>query len=296
MNHATRQRQAPQGMTAITAWTAAFLAVLAACGGDQDDGGAPGAGGTNDPASSSVTASVGGNASSAGGSAGSATSAGGAAGHGGGDPLFFEEQDGLVAVEAESFVSHDNLGTPRDWLLTTLTIDPNIEPDPDPPHADGASGQACLEALPDTRVTHDDAITSGENFFPNAGEGATLSYRIWFHAAGTYVVWVRAYSTGTEDNGIHVGIDGSWPESGERVQFCDGKNKWTWSSAQRDSAGPCGNNGTITIDVDTPGEHLITFSMREDGFEFDKFVMAEQQSQANYKPQDAGPPEQLYVP
>ena len=286
-------------MTGTTVWTIALLAALVACG-DVDGGGAAagagtgGEGGASTPATSSVTASVGGNATSDGGAGGSTTAAGGAAGDGGGDPLFFEEQGGLVAVEAEHFVSHDNLGTPRDWHLTTLTIDPNIDPDPDPPHADGASGDACLEALPDTRVTHDDSISSGVNFFPNGGEGATLSYRIWFQTTGTYVVWVRAYSTGTEDNGIHVGIDGSWPASGERVQFCDGKNMWTWSSAQRDSAGPCGMNGTITID--TPGEHLVSFSMREDGFEFDKFVMAEQQSQVDYEPQGAGPAEQLYAP
>jgi len=55
-------------------------------------------------------------------------------------------------------------------------------------------------------------------------------------------------------------------------------------------------NGTITIEIDTPGEHLVSFSMREDGFEFDKFVMAEQQSQVDYEPQGAGPAEQLYAP
>ncbi len=101
-------------------------------------------------------------------------------------------------------------------------------------------------------------------------------------------VWVRAYSTGTEDNGVHVGLDGQWPASGSKLQFCNGKNAWTWSSAQRDSDGPCGKRNTIFIDVQTPGEHLVEFGMREDGFEFDKFVLT---TDAAYVPMGAGPEE-----
>ena len=212
----------------------------------------------------------------------------------GADPRLFEEIDGLVAVEAEHFASNDDNGTPRAWYLTDASVTPDVEPDPDPPHHDGASGGACLEGLPDTRVTDEDTLTSGVNFFGSGGDGPTLSYRIYFNTTGTYYGHARAYSTGAEDNGIHLGIDGSWPATGERWQWCAGKNNWTWSSNQRDSGGSaCGEANTITIEVDTPGEHLITISMREDGFELDKFLLT---TDSDYTVEGAGPAERLRYP
>ena len=53
---------------------------------------------------------------------------------------------------------------------------------------------------------------------------------------------------------------------------------------------PCGQPRTITLDVDTPGEHIITISMREDGFELDKFIMT---TDNTFQPEGAGPPEKL---
>ena len=86
---------------------------------------------------------------------------------------------------------------------------------------------------------------------------------------------MRAYSTGTEDNGAHIGINGNFPPDARRVQWCRGKNQWTWSSAQRDSggAGSCGIEKTIFIDVPTVGTHTINVQAREDGFELDRVVM-----------------------
>ena len=128
-----------------------------------------------------------------------------------------------------------------------------------------------LQALPDTRRTHDDKLIRGENFSDVPGEMAVLTYRVRFPAPGRYYVWIRAYSTGTEDNGIHVGLNGSWPESGKRMQWCEGKNAWTWASKQRTAANHCGEPGKIWLDVPSAGEHTVQFSMREDGFRFDQF-------------------------
>ena len=139
---------------------------------------------------------------------------------------------------------------------------------------EGAAGGAYLENLPDTRATMDDPIEHGVSFHPNGGTGPMLTYRVRFETPGTYVVWVRAYSTGTEDNGIHAGIDGTFPGSGERVQWCAGKHQWTWSSAQRTTSNHCGTPGTITLDVDSAGVHEIHFSLREDGFEFEPGVFS----------------------
>ncbi len=198
------------------------------------------------------------------------------------------ETGGLVVIEAENYDEVETDG-PRQWLLTTPSMTPSAGADPDPNHAEGASGSAYLEALPDTRVTHSDPIMGGTNFFGRGGQGPALTYNVRFTGTGRYIIWMRAYSTGTEDNGAHVGLDGEWPTSGERVQWCAGKNQWTWSSAQRDAGGSaCGRPRSVSLMITEPGMHQITVSMREDGFEFDKLILAADES---FEPEGAGPDE-----
>lgn len=72
---------------------------------------------------------------------------------------------------------------------------------------------------------------------------------------------------------MHVGVDGTWPESGARMQWCENKNQWTWSSAQRVSDNHCGIPKTIFLNFDSPGDYIISFSMREDGFEMDRWIL-----------------------
>ncbi|MFC2113029.1 DUF5060 domain-containing protein, partial [Bacteroidota bacterium] len=102
---------------------------------------------------------------------------------------------------------------------------------------------------------------------------AIVHYKVNFNTTGRYYVWVRAYSTGGEDNGLHVGVDGEWPETGQRLQWCDGKMSWRWESKQRTEEVHCGEPHLIYLDINKKGVHDITFSLREDGFEFDKFLM-----------------------
>ncbi|MEX1364466.1 MAG: hypothetical protein AB1Z98_15175 [Nannocystaceae bacterium] len=277
--------------------------VLLGCGDDGDGGtdgmaGSSGSGGsvgssgdgspsTEGPGSTGGEATSGGSTgdeagSSTGGEAGSEGSSGGAL-----EPIY-EEIDGIVSVEAEHAEEVDDNGTERSWYLFSAADQPTVEPDPDPPHWDSASGAGCLEGLPDTRVTHDDPLQGGVNFYPAPGDGPILRYRVWVNQPGRYWVRVRAYSTGTEDNGIHVGLDGQWPASGARVQWCSGKNQWTWSGAQRTDANHCGEANMIFLDIDEPGEHEIMFSMREDGFEMDKWMLTDDSS---VFPEDAGPDE-----
>ena len=201
----------------------------------------------------------------------------------------FEEQDGIVAVEAENFASQEKTNI-RAWYVTSTTQDPGIEPDHDGSHADEASGNSYLEILPDTRVTHNDRLRNGTNFSNNPGVLGILNYKIYFNNPGKYFVWVRAYSTGTEDNGIHVGLNGEWPDSGKRMQWCNGKNQWTWESKQRTSSNHCGESRLIFLEIPSVGEHTISFSMREDGFEFDKFVLSKEYT----KPQGDGPAERVF--
>ena len=183
----------------------------------------------------------------------------------------FEEQNGVLAVEAEHFYAQSQTEV-RSWHVVDKKFKSDMA-DPDESHAPSASGKKYIECLPDTRNTHDDELTAGENFSNKAGEMAILHYKVQINDPGKYYVWVRAYSTGTEDNGIHVGIDGQWPESGQRLQWCEGKNEWTWESKQRTQEVHCGVAEWIYLEIKEAGVHDIQFSMREDGFEFDKFML-----------------------
>ncbi len=196
----------------------------------------------------------------------------------------FEEKNGVAAIEAEDFVTQSKTDV-REWFI----IDNNgngstPKPDPDSGHQGSASGGKYIELLPDTRVTHGDPLTPGVNFSNEPGVAAVLDYKVKFNSPGKYYVWVRAYSTGSEDNGIHVGIDGTWPASGKKMQWCSGKNAWTWESKQRTNEDHCGVAEQIFVDVPTAGVHTISFSMREDGFEMDKFIL----SKAYTKPSGVG--------
>ncbi len=188
--------------------------------------------------------------------------------------VVFKETGGLLVVEAEGFAAQMHDGV-RKWYVTSKAQAASIQPDGDESHADSASGNAYIEVLPDTRRTHADKLTSGQNFSNEAGKMAILIYPVQFTTPGRYYVWVRAYSTGSEDNGLHVGIDGQWPDSGQRLQWCEGKNTWRWESKQRTEEVHCGEPYKIYIDVEKAGLHTIEFSMREDGFEFDKWLMTQ---------------------
>ncbi len=207
---------------------------------------------------------------------------------GGTDGCVAIERNGVAAVEAEHFVSQSK-DSKRKWYLLDGSTTGTPTPDPDPNHANGASDGAYLEILPDTRVTHSDPLINGENFSNVAGQTTIVDYKVKFSSPGKYYVWVRAFSTGSEDNGVHVGINGTWPASGNRMQWCAGKNQWTWESKQRTAANHCGEAQKIFLNVPSAGVHTISFSLREDGFEMDKFVL----SKAYTKPTGNGPAEIL---
>ena len=198
----------------------------------------------------------------------------------------FNEVDGVVAVEAEHFFKQ-SLRDTRAFYLTTSDEVPQFDPDGDPSHVGGASNGAYLEILPDSRRNHDEKLKPGINFSNEPGKAAVVSYQVNVTNPGRYYVWVRAYSTNGEDNGLHVGIDGTWPESGQRLQWCKGKNQWWWESKQRTKEVHCGVPYKIYLDIDQPGIHTIHFSMREDGFEFDKWLMTRDRD--FQRPDDEGP-------
>jgi hypothetical protein len=197
----------------------------------------------------------------------------------------FEEKVGLVAIEAEFFYKQTKTEV-RAWYRSSKNEEPQAGRDEDTLHVYGASNNAYLEILPDTRVTHGDELVRGGNFSDIPGIMATVHYKVKFNNPGRYYVWARAHSTGGEDNGVHVGLNGKWPENGQRIQWCDGRGSWMWSSKQRTPEEHCGVPYTIYLDIDKAGIHDVQFSMREDGFEFDKFVLTKDRF---YKPEGKGP-------
>jgi hypothetical protein len=198
--------------------------------------------------------------------------------------LVFDEADGIVAVEAEHFYKQ-TLTDKRSWHITSSERVPGLEPDADPAHVAGASSGAYLEILPDTRATHDDKLIDGDNFGKKPGVMAVAHYKVWIRTPGRYYVWVRSFSTGTEDNGVHVGLDGRWPESGQRWQTVQ-KQQWAWDCKQRTEQVHIGVPMQLFLDIGRAGEHEILFSMREDGFEMDKFVLARDKE---FRPEGQGP-------
>lgn len=199
-----------------------------------------------------------------------------------------QQTNGIIVVEAEDY-DHVDRQHHRIWHLTSKDITPNVQPDPDPNHSEGAQGRGYLEILPDTRVTHADPLVNGVSFTNTPGHSSVLYYPIEFTEIGRYYVWVRMNCTGSEDNGIHVGLDGVWPESGARMQFTGKHGQWQWDSRQRTAKVHTGVLGKIWLDVDNPGLHTIMFSMREDGFEFDRFLLTKEQNALKSKNPDPGP-------
>ncbi|MDU0355004.1 hypothetical protein RS130_14810 [Paraglaciecola aquimarina] len=203
------------------------------------------------------------------------------------------EKDGLVVIEAENFATQV-LSDKRRWLVFNDSDGVNAKgvfADPDLPHTHGASGNSYIEILPDNRTNHDEELIHGENFSPDAGKMAVVTYPVYFSQPGRYIIWGRAFSTGPEDNGFHFGLDGVWQESSQRLQFCDGKHMWTWSSQQRVDSNHCGTPKTLWVDVVEAGQHTLMMSMREDGAELDKIILS---NDLHYTPSGVGPEETLY--
>ena len=193
-----------------------------------------------------------------------------------------EEQDGVITIEAESF-ANQTLNETRSWQIISSSNESKIEPDGDPAHLEAASGAAYIEVLPDTRRSHEDKLINGENFTHKGGTMAVLSYLVKVTTPGRYYLWVRAYSTNSEDNGLHFGLNGEWPESGARWQTVR-KDGWHWDCKQRTEENHTGVPMQLWLDIEKAGDHEILMSMREDGAEVDQIILARS---ADYRPAGA---------
>jgi hypothetical protein len=182
-----------------------------------------------------------------------------------GERVFAETAPGLIAVEAEDYFAQTKTAL-RAWHITDASRAPSGLPDIDPPHVAGASAGAYIEVLPDTGVDGQ-KLTAGVNISDPPGAMAIAHYRLNFATAGRYTIWARAFGTDGDDNTLHFGLDGGWPASSARMHTFAGK-KWQWASRHRQ------HKGRITLEVPTAGLHVVTISMREDGCELDRFLLA----------------------
>ncbi len=188
------------------------------------------------------------------------------------------DRNNIIVIEAENFTRQEKQAT-RSWYLVTNKITPKVKKDPDHSHSSGASGLSYLELLPDTWYNKKQKKVVGKNFSRTPGEMAVLNYEINFKEKGRYYVWVRAFANNGFDNSIHVGVDGKWPTNAKMLYLCEDKmNKWSWSSSQFVEEERCTSKRRIYIDIDKPGKHNVMFSMREDGFEFDKWMLTKQEN------------------
>jgi Domain of unknown function (DUF5060)/Putative collagen-binding domain of a collagenase/Gylcosyl hydrolase family 115 C-terminal domain len=162
-----------------------------------------------------------------------------------------------ITIEAESFTKQ-SLTEKRRWEMKS--------------EHRGASGGSYIQALPDTRQSHDDKLIKGENFTDTPGEMAVLEYPFEVKEPGRYFVWARTWSSNSEDNGLHFGLDGQWPESGERWQTVK-TGAWNWDCKQRTSEVHTGVPMQLWLEIDKPGKHTLMLSMREDGTALDQIML-----------------------
>ena len=146
---------------------------------------------------------------------------------------------GLVVFDVAGFETNTD-GSTHTWITGTRP---------------GNLGPYALYASPDNGTNNNTGYV---------GVSPRLSYRVNFVATGTHYIWVHAYAPDTNDDSVHIGLDGQAVGTADRISgFGHG---WLWSRETMD--------GThAEINIPTPGIHTIDVWMREDGFEFDRIII-----------------------
>src|SRR5688572_16092594 len=171
------------------------------------------------------------------------------------ESLQFAQVGSLVSMEAEDFTT-SSLGTGMAansrWTRTTSIA--------------GYSGGAALLATPNTGVNVGDS-----------SQGPRLNYTMTMTQTGTHYVWVRLRGTSTNDDAVHVGVNGtliSWGALG----VADASGAWRW----KQYAG----SRRLAFAVAAPGVVSLNVWMREDGVALDKILVTRD---AAYVPSGTGP-------
>jgi len=169
------------------------------------------------------------------------------------DPGYYVQQggpDGIVCIEAENYAAKQ-AGDDNTWELTTDKA--------------GFSGKGAMAAVPDTGSKED----------IDYGDSPNTDYKVNFVRTGKHYVWVRGY--GIENgNSVHMDLDHRELNIAQEMDL--ETDRWYWNYEGEDDA--------AYLEVDTPGVHIISLCMREDGAIVDKILLT---TNPDYKAQGLGP-------
>src|SRR4051812_42344505 len=192
-------------------------------------------------------------------------------------PLLTSGADNVVVIEAEDYDQNRSPGplTPNNrWVLATSLP--------------GYVGAGYMDSTPNI------GANSGDNA-NTLGGASSMDYAVNFAAAGTYYIWARGSSHNDGNNNeISVNLDNvSQGTTARRIG--GGTNNWGGDPSNVDRFGwvRFANAALLqaaSVSVATPGVHIVTVVMREDGLRLDRFLFT---SNTNYVPSanlnDAGP-------
>ena len=172
-----------------------------------------------------------------------------------GDP--FAENAGvgdIISMEAEDAHTRESAGG-QSWQVVSLRH---------------SSFESSLQALPNTGTNR------SSNYAANSPH---LAYRILPEEAARYYVWVRAKAASSNDDSLHVGLNGQAVASGQYITGIS--SSWSWTSVRSGGA-------RAFVDIGAAGEHVLDVWMREDGLVIDKIVLS---TDASFVPGGKGPVE-----
>ena len=105
-----------------------------------------------------------------------------------------------------------------------------------------------------------------------------LRFDVSFDETGTYLVWIRAWTSGDEGDSVHVGLDEQGATTASEITGFTG-DTWSWSNLRA--------NGVVAVLViSDPGVHTVRVWMREDGFLLDRLILTKR---PDYRPDGRGP-------
>ncbi len=152
--------------------------------------------------------------------------------------------------------------------------------DPDPSHAENASGKRYIELLPDMLYSNFDAIPHPLAHWPNGAQSPKIFWRL-YSSGGEYHVYLRLLR-GHNQAGTASGLEVNAPDtdSGDvHIGTAAVPNKHVLPAIKR--IGPSADRDGLwtwvqaTEKITLPqGEHFFFIAGREDGSEVDKIVLS----------------------